>query len=392
MINIINKEDCCGCTACEQSCPKKCISMQCDEEGFLYPVVNKEMCIDCHICEKVCPVANQYHPKESPLECYLAKTTDEEIRAKSSSGGIFTVLSKYIIDQGGVVFGVQFNDEWQAEYDYSETTEGLEPFRGSKYIQANVKGVYKKIKDFLLSGRLVLFCGTPCYVAGLNHYLRKEYDNLFTIDIVCHSIPSPMVWGLYLKELEHKYDSKIKSVSFRNKSNGWTQYSLCVDFERSNGERFQMIESHFNNVFSKGFGCDLFTRPSCSKCPARNYRSNSDVTVADAWAINKYHPSLNDEKGISHVLINTVKGKKYWELVSDLVYSKNIDYYEVEPTRIHAPITMSCKANPYRKLFYKQIKDTDNLIGLIKLLTELSCIRNSVIKCAIKVARFIKKK
>lgn len=356
MITITNKVECCGCSACEQSCPKRCITMQQDIQGFNYPVVDEAKCIDCHLCEKTCPVINQYEPKEAPLECYLSKTTDENVRAKSSSGGIFTEISKYIIKQGGVVFGVRFNEQWLAEYDYTETEDGLDVFRGSKYIQADVRGAFIKAQEFLKSGRLVLFSGTPCYIAGLNHFLRKSYDNLITLDIVCHSIPSPKIWSLYLEELRQKRNADIADVTFRDKSNGWSDYSLGITFKDKKGKKTRSVESHFKNIFSLGFAEDIFTRPSCSNCSARNYKSNSDITVADAWAINKYRPNKNDEKGISHVLINTEKGKHIIEYIQSKIECTTIDYLEVEPTKIHSPLTMSCKANPYRDWFYERIQ------------------------------------
>lgn len=377
MITITNKIDCCGCSACEQSCPQSCISMQQDTQGFNYPVVDGDKCIDCHLCEKVCPVINQYEPKEAPLTCYLSKTTDEKIRAKSSSGGIFTEISKYVINQGGVVFGVRFNEKWLAEYDYTEAEDGLDAFRGSKYIQADVRGAFRKAQEFLKRGRLVLFSGTPCYIAGLNHYLKKSYPNLITLDIVCHSIPSPRVWSLYIDELKKKNKSKIKELSFRNKRNGWTKYSIGILFSK-NGQDTLFVEDHFCNIFSKGFAEDLFTRPSCSACPARNFKSHSDITIADAWDINKYHPEKNDEKGISHVLINTQQGfDVYASCVSNLD-SMEINYTEVEPKTMHLPITKSCKSHEYRKFFFYMINNGQSVIFSTQLLLGISRLKRQI--------------
>lgn len=294
MIDIRDKRNCCGCTACLQICPHNSISMKEDEQGFMYPVVNMESCVDCHLCEKVCPVINQYEGKNSPIHCYLAKTKDDKIRTKSSSGGVFTELAKYILGKGGVVFGVLFDENWQAVYDYTESEEGLALFRGSKYIQAIPESAYQQVLQFLKDGRLVLFTGTPCQVSGLNHFLRKWYDNLITMDVVCHSILSPKVWKLYLKEKEIEKGQKISYVSFRDKSLGWTNYSLRIDFEGLDGHNSTILESHSDNSFMRGMTYDLFTRPSCSECPARNYKSGSDLTIADAWDVNKYHPEWND--------------------------------------------------------------------------------------------------
>ena len=203
MIQIVDKSQCCGCTACVSVCPKQCIAMQEDEEGFLYPVVDTSLCIDCNLCQKVCP---ELHPMNTrtPLHVYAAKHKDEQIRLASSSGGIFTLLAEKVIDEGGVVFGARFNASWEVVHDYTETKEGLTAFRGSKYVQSWLGNCFSKVRSFLSEGRKVMFTGTPCQVAGLKQYLRKEYDNLLTVDVVCHGVPSPKVWRMYLDEVARK--------------------------------------------------------------------------------------------------------------------------------------------------------------------------------------------
>lgn len=375
MIEITDKKKCCGCSACVQICPHSCISMSEDEEGFNYPIVDNDVCVDCHLCEKVCPVINRYEPKVQPLNCFLAKTKNESVRNNSSSGGIFTELATHIIQKGGVVFGVKFTDEWQVEYGFTESIEGLSAFRGSKYVQASVNSAYIQVKDYLKQDKLVLFTGTPCFVSGLNHYLRKNYKNLLTMDIVCHSIPSPKIWKQYLCELEVDYESKIQGVTFRNKSNGWTNYSIRVDFN----DNKRLVETHDDNIYMKGFLQDLFTRPSCSECPARNYTSGSDITIADAWQIDKYHPEKNDEKGISHILVNTEKGKRIIDEIKRVIDIDAIDYSEVEPFAVHLPLTKSSKPHPYRKVFFEA-------------LSEASTVANAISQCFLKNDQHMKRK
>ena len=356
MIEIREKKNCCGCSACQQICPHGCITMSDDEQGFKYPVVDKGTCVDCHLCEKVCPVLNRYPTKEQPIESYLSKTLDERLRTESSSGGIFTVFATAIIKNGGVVFGVRFNKNWQTEYGLTVSVETLWHFRGSKYVQADLQQTYRQVQYLLKQGRIVLFTGTPCFVSGLNHFLRKDYDNLLTVDFVCHSIPSPMIWRRYLSELEQREECKVSNVTFRDKSNGWTNYSIRLDLKKQNNEVKSIIETHDENIYMRGFLHDLYTRPSCSDCPARNYTSGSDVTLADAWNIDKYHPEKNDEKGISHVLINTEKGLKLFKQLLPSIDNWEIDYKEVEPNNVHAPLTRSCRAHRYRASFYKKVK------------------------------------
>lgn len=224
MINITDKIRCCGCNACIQCCPTQCITMRQDEEGFDYPIINTDTCIDCGVCEKICPIINHEEYKK-PIKIYAAKNLNEKIRLDSSSGGIFTALAEDIICQGGVVFGVSFDQEWNAVHSYTECLEGLATFRGSKYVQSKIGFAFKEVKSFLKSGRKVLFSGTPCQIAGLKKFLIKDYPNLFTIEILCHGVPSPKVWQRYLDEKKAQFKcNDIRQINFRNKKNGWSQY------------------------------------------------------------------------------------------------------------------------------------------------------------------------
>lgn len=199
MIDIKDKKLCCGCNACVQRCPKQCISVQKDEEGFLYPIVDLSICIDCGLCEKVCLVLNQ-GSERNPIEVFAAVNKDDSIRMQSSSGGIFTALAEQIIQEKGVVFGARFDEKWEVKHDYTETIEGLKAFRGSKYVQSRIGDTFSKAEFFLKAGRKVMFTGTPCQIAGLRLFLRKEYENLLAVDIICHGVPSPLVWRKYLGE------------------------------------------------------------------------------------------------------------------------------------------------------------------------------------------------
>lgn len=203
MIDIKDKKECCGCSACASICPKHCIAMKEDFEGFLYPQVDEKTCINCGLCEKVC---NELHPYDTrePLQVFAAINKNEEIRLKSSSGGIFYILAEKTIREGGVVFGARFDENWQVVIDYAEDMKGVEAFMGSKYVQARIDKAYIDVKRFLTEDRQVLFSGTPCQVAGLHKYLRKSYSKLLTVDFVCHGTPSPKVWGMYLNEVIKK--------------------------------------------------------------------------------------------------------------------------------------------------------------------------------------------
>ena len=324
MINIAKKEDCCGCNACAQRCPKSCITMQADSEGFLYPQINAQLCNNCGLCEKVCPVINQGNCRK-PLKVYAAINKNEDIRIASSSGGVFSALAQKTLSNGGVVFGAAFNKEWGVEHIYIDSTEELKELRGSKYVQSNIGNTYKEAERFLKQGREVLFSGTPCQIAALKLYLRKEYNNLTTIDIVCHGVPSPKAWCMYLEETtsmlmrnrvgEGKtvittksggYKSCIETINFRDKTNGWKNYSFLLKLKLPtyDGENIDLFMEDFHkNIYMRAFLSDLTLRPSCYACPARNGKSGSDITLADLWGAEQICPETDDDKGLSLILV-----------------------------------------------------------------------------------------
>ena len=340
MINIIDKQDCVGCNACAQRCPKQCISMQEDEQGFLYPKVDLSLCIDCHLCEKVCPVINQAAPRK-PVETFAAKNTDEKVRMTSSSGGIFYALAKKIIEEGGVVFGAKFNDKWEVVHDYAETLEDVKVFQGSKYVQSRIGETFIQAEKFLKAGRKVMFTGTPCQIAALGLFLRKDYsDQLLKVDVVCHGVPSPLVWREYLKYITRpegasagkntvfsslKERPVITGISFRDKRLGWEKYGFSVRiaanqvsgknsvFQSVNTEKKEQelfFEPLDRNLYLKGFLTNTFLRPSCYQCPSRSGKSQADISLADFWGIGRFRPSFYSKHGVSLVLAYNSKAQK----------------------------------------------------------------------------------
>lgn len=308
MIEIVDKKACCGCSACAQRCPKQCISMIEDEQGFLYPEVDKTSCIDCGLCEKVCPVINQGQARR-PLKVYASRNADEEVRAGSSSGGIFTILAEKIIEEDGVVFGAKFNAEWDVIHAVAETKDEIVAFRGSKYVQSQIGNSYKDAEKYLKQGCKVLFSGTPCQIAGLKQFLRKDYDNLLAVDIVCHSVPSPAVWQEYLKNRMFPADNKngVVAINFRDKSKSWKKYCFTIHTDKGT-----LREAAAQNMYMQGFLKDIYTRPSCIECPSKCLKSGSDITLGDFWGIQHYFPSFDDDKGVSLVMLNSPKGVQYF--------------------------------------------------------------------------------
>ena len=354
MIEIKDKEDCCGCWACVQRCPKQCISMKEDEEGFLYPHVDSTQCVNCGLCEKVCPVINQAHPHE-PLSVSAARNIDEIIRRQSSSGGIFTLLAEKVIKEGGVVFGARFNDHWEVVHDSTDTIEGIAAFRGSKYVQSSTGDCFIKTEQLLKQGRRVLYSGTPCQIAGLKRLLQRNYNNLITIDVICHGVPSPRVWQKYLNEETARQINRgrfvyfrpfredkfhIISISFRDKSTGWKQYSFTLLLSKTNvcGKNLCYSRTREENTFMRGFTSDLYLRPSCYQCPTKELKSGSDITIGDFWGIEHIMPYLDDDRGLCCLLVNTERGQ---DLVNSIDAMKHKAYYKdivhYNPSLLHSP-------------------------------------------------------
>ena len=340
MIEIKNKKDCCGCSACVQKCPKDSISLEEDYEGFLYPKVNIDTCINCGLCEKVCPMLHQ-EDRLSPQEYLAVKNTNEKDRMNSSSGGIFILLARYIISQGGVVFGAVFDDNWQLHHVCAETLDEVYPMMGSKYIQSRIENTFNEAEVFLKQGRMVLYVGTPCQISGLRHFLHnKEYSNLLLVDILCHGIPSPGVWRSYIGETfgaETKLPplaatgkntvllpslnamSPIGDIKFRDKQeSGWKKFRFVVlkkSASKADQNSVLLSDIHSSNLYMRGFLTNIYLRPSCYTCKCKNGISHSDFTIGDYWALKSVDKDFDDDKGASLVLCNTPKGIK---LLADL--------------------------------------------------------------------------
>ena len=311
MILFYDKKDCFGCTTCKNSCPKEAIKMKEDEEGFLYPVIEKSKCIECGICKKVCPMNNYNKLFNKPL-VYAAKNIDDSIRMKSASGGAFSAISDYVLENGGVVYGASYNDKFKVEHKKAINKEERNKFMGAKYVQSNLNNIFKDVKEELEDNKLVLFTGTPCEVAGLNNYLKKDYDNLINCDIVCHGTPSPKIFEEYIKYIENKYN-KIRSISFRDKESGWKNQKWKIELE----DKKVLLDSADVKIYKRIFNKHYAQRPSCHHCKFASLKRPSDITLGDFWGIEKAIPDFSDEKGVSLLLVNTSKGKEILNLIKD---------------------------------------------------------------------------
>ena len=320
MIIIDDKTKCCGCYACYNICPKSAIKMQEDEKGFKYPIVDKEKCIDCGLCKKVCPILSKRKKEEEYIEkAYACINKNEKIRIDSSSGGIFTIIAQYILKLDGVVFGAQFDDDFNVIHSYVEKEKDLKKFRGAKYVQSQIGDMYKKVQEFLLDGRFVLFTGTPCQIEGLRSYLKKDYSNLYLQDIICHGVPSPKVWKKYINYREKKDKGNIEKIKFRDKITGWKKYSVSFKYKTHSYEKKQNEDTYMQIFLS-----DIALRDSCYECNFKEIKRNSDITLADFWGIENIMPEMDDDKGTSLVILHSKKGEKLFNNIKDDIRCKEV--------------------------------------------------------------------
>lgn len=369
MIDVLDKKECTGCHGCANICPKHCISMIEDREGFKYPIIEYNKCINCHLCEKVCPIINKNIVKNEPI-AIAAYNKNKKIRKSSSSGGIFTLVAEEVIDNGGIVFGAKFNDKFQVEHGFTDSIGGLSSFRGAKYVQSNIGETYSLAKRFLNEGREVLFSGTPCQIGGLKRYLQKEYTNLICIDLICHGVPSPIVWNRYKERFNCK--KNIVNINFRDKTYGWNDYSFRINYD----DKSSILIRRSENSFMNGFIGDIYLRPSCHNCKFKSINRESDITLADFWGIENIRKDMNDDNGISLILINSEKGRKFLSNISDSIEQVEVDINEAIKYNLSA--VKSSYYNPRRDYFFKRINKTQFDKLVMKSLKEPLSIRLKV--------------
>lgn len=350
MINIEDKQSCCGCHACFNVCPKNAIEMKTDEKGFLYPEIDKKKCIKCGLCLKACPIISNQEQSVTNfgVSAYSCYNNNDEERLNSSSGGLFILFAKEIIKRNGVVFGALLNDDNKVVHDYCEKINDLKMFMGSKYVQSTIGDSYKKVKEFLKKDKYVLFTGTPCQIEGLKSFLKKDYEKLYTQDIICHGVPSPLVWEKY-KEYRKINDKNIpNSVSFRNKDNGWKLSNMKFTYDK-----FSYKKNQNEDLFMQAFLKNTILRDSCYNCSFKKMNRVSDITLADYWGVENIHPEFNDNKGTSLLIINSKKGEELFNLVSESIYYIKTDLNEA--VKYNPSYITSVNADVNREKFFDNL-------------------------------------
>ncbi len=374
MIQIRDKVKCTGCYACENICPKSCITMKMDKEGFYYPEVDTEKCVNCDLCVHTCPVIAKESAGNSEKNAdeavstgtgtnkkraYLLQNKDAKVLKESTSGGAFTPMAEKILSDGGVVYGVVMNKDYLVKHVRISDSKSLRLFRNSKYVQSNLSGIYKQVAEDLKAGRKVVFSGTPCQIEALICFLKDVPDNLILVDVVCRAVPSPGVWKDYIEDVVSK-KGHVSGIRFRDKTLGY-QYST-MEIKTSSGEVDRGgIESQ---LWLRMFFSGMIIRPSCTDCKFRDYHRRSDITIWDCFNVHKLAPEMNENVGTTRMIIHTDKGQKLYDDISDNFISKEISVETaVEGVK---EMVESPQFNPRRDEFfrdYSQMKEREERTG-----------------------------
>lgn len=354
-MHIENKENCTGCGACFNICPKKAITMDYNEYGFYVPRIDAEKCINCGLCEKICPLDSYKSNNFEKPRVYAFQNDDEEILYKCASGGAFAKLANDIIKQNGVVYGVVYDENMTVCHSRCDNIKDLEKMYSSKYVQSDTKETFKQTKQDLENGKTVLFSGTPCQIAGLYSYLQKDYENLITVDLVCHGVPSPLVFEKYKQEISKKLktNDEILNIDFRSKINGWNPYSLNIETKQQNNINITSSKSRYMKLFLN----NLNINTSCLNCQFNDFPRVADITLGDFWGVDNYDKSLNNNKGLSVIIINSDKGQSVFNNIQDMSQEVPIDVV----VQYNPNIVTPSKPHPKRKEFFECIKKGKNL-------------------------------
>lgn len=373
MITLTEKSKCTGCAACAQVCAAGAISMKSSKEGFSFPEIDGSRCVACSKCVKVCPVSLPA-VKKQPVQVIAASAKDEAVLAVSSSGGVFSLLAGKVISHSGVVYGAGFDHKFDVVHKPVDKKEDISLLTGSKYVQSDIGSAYKSVKADLKSGRQVLFAGTPCQCGGLKAFLNKEYENLLTVDFVCHGVPSPALYRKYLQSMAS--GRKITCVNFRCKTKGCKGYRMGMDFADGEPYRSTVAQDPYLLAYSQ----NISLRESCYKCSFKNFNTESDLTLGDFWGIEDTDSFLAKKDGVSLVLINTEKGRRIFEDIEEL----ETDHRHLEEALKKNPSIMAgVRKNPLREKYLRDMNKMD-----IKKLTDKYC-GNSY---TAKLRRFIAKR
>lgn len=367
--------NCYACSACKYICPQKAIEIVADERGFLHPQIDESKCTNCGLCEKRCK--ERYFNEDS--ECYAVINRSDAELMTSASGAVFPELAKHTFEQGGVVCGVAYDKNMKVCHMFAESFEEAKKFKSSKYVRSDNSEVYLRIKEYLNNGRQVLFVGTPCQVNGVKMFLGKDYDNLILCDLICHSNPTPKAFEKYIEYLEKEHGKKIIDFNFRDKSVAWAGSNCKATFDDG-------TEKRVDNIYSTAFLAGAISHEACYSCEYAGMERVGDITIGDFWGVDTMYPEFYDSKGVSVVLLNSEKGKTFFECIKDKFKFQKIQREEVFRVNHHEPTK---KHKSYDKLLNKI--DSDDFISFMKKTFKVNFARKVVNKLRYELSKVRKK-
>lgn len=367
-----DKKECNGCGICTIGCPTNAIKMVEDNEGFYYPEIDESKCIKCNKCKNIC---SNYNNSDDSGKAYMAINNNKEELKNSSSGGMYYVLAKYVIEKSGVVFGVEYGQDLKVQHNYYENLGDCKKFQGSKYLRSDIGNSYEKVKEFLKQDRWVLFTGTPCQCNALKVFLKEDYEKLILCEIICHANPSQKVFKRYIDELEKNREKKVINVHFRIKDTGWRNQTPVIEYENGNIEE--------ENTYFSAFVNELLGRPSCHSCQFSSTNRISDFTIGDFWGVEKVIPDIiDDDTGISLITVNTEKGMKIFDEIKDNMTYKEVDKKLAFSYNHHSNVPM----HKNRQKFF------DNLDKMPVIENMQKCMKVSIIRKVLRKSKNIAKK
>lgn len=345
---VADKENCTGCTACEKVCPVSAIRMTVDAEGFLYPEISSELCTTCGLCHKICPLTrrNQFE-KKALQRVYAVKHRDTNVRSKSSSGGMFTAISEYILSKNGVIYGAVYDCNFVVRHGRAQTGEERDKMRGSKYVQSSLGDTLINVKSDLEGGRIVLFTGTPCQCAAVRKYLANvDCSRLYIMDLLCDGTPSPKFFKEYIAFIAKKNKDKVIDINFRDKMFGWNNKVMKIEMRKQS-----YCKKASDDGFYQLFFNHILLRPSCYTCIYANKNREGDITVGDFWGIDEINSDFSDENGVSLVIINTPKGERIFEAIKNQldISCQTMEDAEKKQLRLSKPARMGTRRNEFWK-------------------------------------------
>lgn len=368
MQQIISKNKCCGCGACLNICPKNAINMVENFEGFLYPEINQDKCVNCGLCKNTCPGVSYTNSNFEMPTFYSGSIKDSMKRKKSSSGGIFVLFAEKVIERGGVVYGVIMDENLNVYHTSAISRSDLSRMQGSKYLQSDLKETYREVEKYLQKQIMVLFSGTPCQIAGLKNYLKQDYENLITIDLVCHGIPSPEV---FRKSIDYNCNvnnidrCSVKNIKFRGKGKKYKPSDMYYYYYYNENNEILYKNNFWSDCYGKAFGSNLILRPCCYNCEYSTFPRIGDITLGDFWGVDKINKKLNDNKGISIIALNNKQGSLFFELIKeDLINCEQITIEDA--IRYNPNFYMPSEKHVNREYFFKNFNRIDNLGSLVE--------------------------